>query len=72
FSKAGSVREATVIQDRDTGRSRGFAFVMMSSDDEAKSAIAKFDGQAFHGRNLTVNEARPPERSSSSKPARRY
>jgi cold-inducible RNA-binding protein len=62
FSGAGAVREATVIQDRNTGKSRGFAFVIMSSDEEARSAITKFNGHAFRGRNLTVNEARPLER----------
>jgi cold-inducible RNA-binding protein len=72
FSQAGSVREATIIQDRNTGKSRGFAFVMMSSDEEATSAIKKFDGHAFQGRHLKVNEAKPVERLSAAKPARRY
>jgi cold-inducible RNA-binding protein len=74
FSKAGFVREATVVQDRETGKSRGFAFVMMSSDEEARSAIEKFNGREFQGRNLMVNEARPLERSGApkSKSVRRY
>jgi cold-inducible RNA-binding protein len=74
FSKAGFVREATVVQDRETGKSRGFAFVMMSSEEEARTAIAKFNGREFQGRNLMVNEARPLERSSAPKStsARRY
>lgn len=69
FSKAGFVREAAVVQDRATGKSRGFAFVTMSSDEEARTAAAQFNGCAFQGRNLTVNEAKPREVSSG---ARRY
>lgn len=61
FSEVGSVREAALIQDKMTGKSRGFAFVTMSSDEEAKAAVTKFDGHSFQGRNLTVNEARPRE-----------
>lgn len=61
FSEVGSVREAALIQDKMTGKSRGFAFVTMSSDEEAKAAVTKFDGSSFQGRNLTVNEARPRE-----------
>jgi RNA recognition motif-containing protein len=61
FSQAGSVESANVIQDRDTGRSRGFGFVEMSSADEAAAAIERFNGQDFDGRNLVVNEARPRE-----------
>jgi cold-inducible RNA-binding protein len=63
FSEAGPVREAKVIQDRNTGKSRGFAFVLMSSDKEARSAITKFNGHTFRGSNLTVNEARSVERA---------
>jgi cold-inducible RNA-binding protein len=58
FSKAGFVREATVVQDRETGKLRGFAFVIMSSNEDARSAIEKFNGREFQGRNLMVNEAR--------------
>lgn len=61
FSEVGSVREAALIQDKMTGKSRGFAFVTMSSDEEAQAAVSKFDGSSFQGRNLTVNEARPRE-----------
>ncbi|HEX8721225.1 MAG TPA: RNA-binding protein [Pyrinomonadaceae bacterium] len=61
FSQAGNVESANVIEDRDTGRSRGFGFVEMSSREEAEAAIAQFNGKEFGGRNLTVNEARPRE-----------
>ena len=73
FSKAGFVREASVVQDRETGRSRGFAFVTMSSDEEARSAVEKFNGREFKGGNLLVNEARSLERSGApgTKAARR-
>jgi len=57
----GSVQSAEVIQDRDTGRSKGFGFVEMSSDDEATAAIAAVNGLQHDGRTLTVNEARPKE-----------
>jgi len=59
FAKAGTVESANVIVDRETQRSRGFGFVEMSSDDEAKAAIDMFDGQELDGRRLKVNEARP-------------
>jgi RNA recognition motif-containing protein len=61
FSQAGTVESASVVEDRDTGRSRGFGFVEMSSKEEAEAAIAQFNGKEFGGRNLTVNEARPRE-----------
>lgn len=61
FSQAGSVESANVVQDRETGRSRGFGFVEMASDDEATAAIAQFNGTEYDGRNLVVNEARPRE-----------
>src|SRR3954447_24763153 len=57
----GSVQTAEVIQDRDTGRSKGFGFVQMGSDDEAQAAIAALNGQEHDGRALTVNEAKPRE-----------
>src|SRR4051812_20786087 len=60
-SPHGSVQSAEVIQDRDTGRSKGFGFVQMGSDDEAKAAIAALNGQEQDGRALTVNEAKPRE-----------
>jgi len=59
FAQAGNVESVTVMRDRDTGRARGFAFVEMSSDDDAQSAITKLNDQQFGGRRLTVNEARP-------------
>ena len=61
FSQAGAVESASVIEDRDTGRSRGFGFVEMTNPDEAAAAIEQFNGKDFGGRNLTVNEARPRE-----------
>jgi len=61
FSQAGTVKSAQVIKDRVSGRSKGFAFVEMSSDAEAQAAISKFNGQDFGGRALTVNLARPRE-----------
>lgn len=61
FSQAGTVAEATVVIDRQTGRSKGFGFVEMSSDEEAMKAIETFNGKEFGGRNLVVNEARPME-----------
>jgi RNA recognition motif-containing protein len=61
FSAHGTVESAQVISDRDTGRSKGFGFVEMSSDAEAQAAIAAMNGQEHQGRALTVNEARPKE-----------
>src|SRR5829696_8969919 len=57
----GTVQSAQVIQDRDTGRSKGFGFVEMGSDEEAQAAIAALNGQEHDGRALTVNEAKPKE-----------
>jgi cold-inducible RNA-binding protein len=57
----GTVQSAQVIMDRDTGRSKGFGFVEMGSDQEAQAAIAALNGQDVNGRPLTVNEARPRE-----------
>ena len=59
FSQAGTVESASVIEDRDTGRSRGFGFVEMATPEEATAAIEQFNGKDFNGRNLTVNEAKP-------------
>jgi len=61
FAQAGTVESASVVEDRDTGRSRGFGFVEMASKEEGEAAIAQFNGKEFNGRNLTVNEARPRE-----------
>jgi RNA recognition motif-containing protein len=59
FAQVGQVQSARVITDRDTGRSKGFAFVEMSSEEEASQAITRFNGSDYEGRSLTVNEARP-------------
>jgi len=59
FESAGSVASANVIADRMTGRSRGFGFVEMSSDDEAKKAVEMLNGKDIDGRKIVVNEARP-------------
>ena len=59
FATAGAVESANVIFDRETGRSRGFGFVEMASEDAANAAIAQFNGQEYDGRNMVVNEARP-------------
>src|SRR5208282_5326315 len=61
FGAHGQVVSAQIINDRDTGRSKGFGFVEMSSDGEAEAAIAALNGQQHNGRALTVNEARPKE-----------
>jgi cold-inducible RNA-binding protein len=61
FEAHGNVQSAQVIMDRDAGRSKGFGFVEMGSDQEAQSAIAALNGKDVDGRNLTVNEARPRE-----------
>ena len=61
FGSHGSVQSAEVIQDRETGRSKGFGFVQMGSDSEATAAIAALNGQDHSGRALTVNEAKPRE-----------
>jgi len=61
FSQFGTVTSAKIITDRDTGRSKGFGFVEMSTDAEAAEAIAKLNGADYEGRSLTVNEARPME-----------
>ena len=59
FGGVGSVESVNIISDRDTGRSRGFGFVEMSSTEEANNAIAEFNGTEFGGRDLVVNEAKP-------------
>ncbi len=64
FEAHGQVQEVSIIQDRDTGRSKGFAFVEMPASEEAQAAIGAINGNEFGGRAVTVNEARPrPERS---------
>jgi RNA recognition motif-containing protein len=61
FAQAGTVESASVIEDRDTGQSKGFAFVEMSTEEEAAAAIEQFNGREVAGRMLKVNEARPRE-----------
>jgi cold-inducible RNA-binding protein len=61
FAQAGTVESAAVVEDRDTGRSRGFGFVEMSTKEEGAAAIAQFNGQELGGRSLNVNEAKPRE-----------
>ncbi len=61
FAQAGTVESASVVEDRDTGRSRGFGFVEMSSREEGEAVIAQFNGTEVNGRALTVNEAKPRE-----------
>ncbi len=68
FSKAGVVESASIVMDKFSGRSRGFGFVEMGTEEEAQKAIEMFNGKEFDGRTLTVNEARPlqeraPQRS---------
>ena len=66
FGASGTVQSTNIIEDRETGRSRGFAFVEMSTEDEAKAAITALDGKEIDGRNLKVNEAKPREDRASS------
>ena len=61
FAQAGTVETATVVEDRDTGRSRGFGFVEMATKEEGEAAIARFNGNDLNGRNLNVNVAKPRE-----------
>jgi RNA recognition motif-containing protein len=61
FSQAGTVESATIIVDKISGRSKGFGFVEMSSEEEAQKAIKMFNGKELDGKNITVNEARPME-----------
>ena len=61
FGQVGTVESASVVMDRDTGRSRGFGFVEMATKEEGEAAIAQFNGKEFGGSNLSVNEARPSE-----------
>ncbi len=69
FSPFGEVQQVKIMTDRDTGRSRGFAFVEMAQDEDAAKAIGALNGKEFEGRALTINEARPrPERSGGFRP----
>ncbi len=72
FAAAGTVSEAALVTDRETGNSRGFAFVTMSSDAEAQAAISQFSGKEIDGRSLTVNEARPREEGGGGGGGRRF
>jgi len=65
FGEVGSVESARVIEDRETGRSRGFGFVEMATADEAANAIEKFNGMDYEGRNMAVKEAQPREERGS-------
>jgi len=67
FSQAGTVESASVVEDRDTGRSRGFGFVEMSSKEEGQAAIQQLNGKEVGGRALTVNEAKPREDRGGSR-----
>lgn len=62
FSQVGAVETVRLISDRDTGRSKGFGFVEMGTDEEAEKAIGELNGKEVDGRQLTVNEAREPQR----------
>lgn len=64
FAQAGTVESASIVEDRDTGRSRGFAFVEMSTKAEGTAAIEQFNGKEMNGRALKVNEAKPRENRS--------
>jgi len=67
FAQAGTVESVNLIEDRETGRSRGFAFVEMSSTEEGNAAIQQFNGHDLGGRTLTVNEAKPREERGGSR-----
>jgi RNA recognition motif-containing protein len=69
FAPFGEVQQVRIMTDRDTGQSRGFAFVEMAQDEDAAKAITALNGQDFGGRQLTINEARPrPERTGGFRP----
>jgi cold-inducible RNA-binding protein len=72
FAQAGTVESASIIEDRDTGRSKGFAFVEMSTAEEAASAIQQFNGKEIAGRMLKVNEAKPRENRSGGGGGRNF
>jgi len=71
FAEVGTVNEASLVQDRTTGQSRGFAFVTMSTPAEAEAAIRKFHGTDLNGRNLSVTIARPREERATTSPGPR-
>jgi RNA recognition motif-containing protein len=72
FADCGTVDSAKLITDRDTGQSKGFGFVEMSSDAEAQKAIQALNGQDYEGRPMTVNEARPQKKPSGGGGGRRW
>ncbi|MDQ3622730.1 MAG: RNA-binding protein [Verrucomicrobiota bacterium] len=72
FGEAGTVSEVALMQDKFTGQSRGFAFVTMSTSEEAQKAISLFHGKSVQGRPLTVNEARPREDRTGGGPRREF
>jgi cold-inducible RNA-binding protein len=73
FSQAGTVNEASLVQDRATGQSRGFAFVTMGTSAEAEEAIRRFNGSELNGRTLNISVARPrEERSGSPAPRNKF
>ena len=72
FAEAGTVTETALMQDKFTGKSRGFAFVTMSTPDEAQRAISLMHGKSVQGRPLTVNEARPREDRTGGGPRRSF
>ena len=67
FAQAGTVDTAKVVEDRETGRSRGFGFVEMATPEDANTAIEQFNGQEYDGRALVVNEARPREEGGGNR-----
>jgi RNA recognition motif-containing protein len=67
FATAGTVESASVVEDRDTGRSRGFGFVEMATKEEGEAAITQFNGKEVNGRALKVNEAKPRENRSGGR-----
>ena len=66
FAQVGEITEVNMITDRDTGRPKGFAFIQMAKDEDALSAIKRFNGHSLDNRALTVNEARPREERSNA------
>lgn len=72
FAQCGTVQSAKIIMDRDTGRSKGFGFVEMSTDAEAAAVISKFNGADYDGRSMTVNEAKPMAPREDRGGGRRY
>jgi len=72
FAQAGTVESVSLIEDRETGRSRGFGFIEMSTKEEGVAAIAQFNGKEMGGRALTVNEAKPRENRNGGGGGGRY